>query len=179
MYEKVRGRICLFPRIGELGGSKNCHIWNIITYWTRKVDSFCGLILPKLPLILKNASKKSCSTLNFVQKSQWAYMSLSPRRGARGSKDCHLWNIITDWNDNVDTLYSLMLPKLPIISKNASNNSYWVLNFVQKINSKILKTTLLWASRSVQDTKENYYFGLQISVPNQNSLCTPCASNCL
>ncbi len=27
-------------------------------------------------------------------------------------------------------------------------------------------------------TKENYYFGLQVSVPNPNSLCNPYASAC-
>ncbi len=29
---------------------------------------------------------KSCSELNFVQKSQWAHMSINPRSGARGLK---------------------------------------------------------------------------------------------
>ncbi len=38
-----------------------------------------------------------------------------------------------------------------------------------KKNEKILKTTLLWTSRSVQATKENCYFGLQVSVLNPNS----------
>ncbi len=45
------------------------------------------------------------------------------------------------------------------------------------LNKKILKTTLLWTSRSIWGTKENCYFGLQVSVPNQNSLCVPYASN--
>ncbi len=44
---------------------------------------------------------------------------------------------------------------------------------LKKINKKILKTTLLWTSRSIWDTKENCYFGLQVSVPNPNSLCAP------
>ncbi len=38
----------------------------------------------KLPIISKNCSNKSCSKLNFVQESQWAYMSISPRKGGRG-----------------------------------------------------------------------------------------------
>ncbi len=48
----------------------------------------------------------------------------------------------------------------------------------KKINKKTLKTTLLWTSRSVQGTKENCYFGLQVSVSNPNFLCTPYASTC-
>ncbi len=32
---------------------------------------------------------------------------------------------------------------------------------------------LLWTSRSVWGTKENCYFGLQVSVPNRNSPCAP------
>ncbi len=43
----------------------------------------------------------------------------------------------------------------------------------EKINKKILKTKLLWKSRSVWGTKKNCYFGLQVSVPNLNSLCPP------
>ncbi len=36
---------------------------------------------------------------------------------------------------------------------------------------------LLWTSRSKHmGTKENCYFGLQVSVPNLNSLCTPYTS---
>ncbi len=48
----------------------------------------------------------------------------------------------------------------------------------QKINKKILKTTLLWTSRSVWGTMENSYFGLPVSVPIPNSLRAPYASTC-
>ncbi len=48
----------------------------------------------------------------------------------------------------------------------------------EQFNKEILKTMLLWTSRSVQGTKENCYFGLQVSVLNPNSLCTPYASTC-
>ncbi len=43
-------------------------------------------------------------------------------------------------------------------------------------DKKILKTTLLRKSRSKGGTKENRYFGLQVSFPNPNSLCTPYAA---
>ncbi len=39
---------------------------------------------------MKKASNKSCCELNFVQKTQWAHMSISHKSGARGSKDCHI-----------------------------------------------------------------------------------------
>ncbi len=45
-------------------------------------------------------------------------------------------------------------------------------------NKKIIKTTVLWTSRSARGTKENCYFGLQVSVPNPNSLCATYASTC-
>ncbi len=49
-----------------------------------KVDSLYSSMLLKLPIILKNASNKSCYALNFVQKSQRTHMSICPRSGARG-----------------------------------------------------------------------------------------------
>ncbi len=42
-------------------------------------------MLPKLPIISKNCSKKSCLELNFVQKSPLAHMSISPTSGAWGA----------------------------------------------------------------------------------------------
>ncbi len=43
-------------------------------------------ITPKIRVILKNSSNKSCWTLNCIQKSQWDNMSISPTNGARGHK---------------------------------------------------------------------------------------------
>ncbi len=40
----------------------------------------------------------------------------------------------------------------------------------RKIDKIILRTKLLWTSRTMWCTKENCYFGLQVSVPNSNSL---------
>ncbi len=45
-----------------------------------------GLKLPKILIIAKKPSNKSCSTLNFVQKSPQGHMSISPQSGARGLK---------------------------------------------------------------------------------------------
>ncbi len=44
-------------------------------------------MLPKICITCKKTSSKSCSELNFVQRSPPAHMSISPTSGARGSKD--------------------------------------------------------------------------------------------
>ncbi len=44
--QKFSWRTCLSPPGGELGGSKNCYVWNIM-YWNGKIDfRFCFLRLP-------------------------------------------------------------------------------------------------------------------------------------
>ncbi len=48
-----------------------------------KIDPLQGRMLTKLPIITKTASNKSCSELNFLQKSQAVHMSVSPMSGAR------------------------------------------------------------------------------------------------
>ncbi len=40
-------------------------------------------MLPKISLISKNTSNKSSSELNFLQKTQWKRMCISPRSGVR------------------------------------------------------------------------------------------------
>ncbi len=55
---------------------------NIILYWNGKLDSLSSWMLPKLPIIPEICSNKSRWELNFVQKSQWAHMSISPKSGA-------------------------------------------------------------------------------------------------
>ncbi len=89
-------------------------------------------MLRKLPIISNNASNKSCWKLNFLEKTQWAHMSMSPRSGTRGSTDWHVSNIIMYWNVKIDSFSSLLLAKLPIISKNVWNKSCWKLNFLRK-----------------------------------------------
>ncbi len=41
-------------------------------------------------------------------------------------------NIILYWKEKLVSLSGWTLPKLPIISKNCTNKSYWELNFIQK-----------------------------------------------
>ncbi len=99
------------PR-SEARGSKNGHFWIITIYWNGKVDSLSGWMMSKLPIILKNCSNKSCWELNFIQKSQRAHMSISPRSGAKGSKDWYIWNIMFYWNRKVDSRSGWSLPKV-------------------------------------------------------------------
>ncbi len=51
----------------------------IAIYWNRKVGSFWGWMLPKVPILLKNASNKNCRKLNFVQKTLYRHKSSSLR----------------------------------------------------------------------------------------------------
>ncbi len=72
-------------------------------HWNGKVDSFHGWTLQKIPKISKNASNGNCAELNFLQKTQWTHISISPRTGARASKDCHFLNIINvlEWESRL------------------------------------------------------------------------------
>ncbi len=82
-YKKLSGRICLSPPGVEVAGFKDLYVSNILMYWYGKVDTPQGSTLPQLPILLKNASNKSCWALNFVQKSKWVHMSISPKRGVK------------------------------------------------------------------------------------------------
>ncbi len=53
-------------------------------YKDGKVDSDWGLTLPKIRIILENASNKSCSAWNYVKRGQWAHMSISLGNEVRG-----------------------------------------------------------------------------------------------
>ncbi len=98
-YEKDSGRTCLSPPGVEQRCSKDCYLWNIIMLWNGKVDSLEGLTLPKLTIISKNCSNKSCSELNFVQKCHWTRMSITPRSGATRLERliCFKYYIILKW----------------------------------------------------------------------------------
>ncbi len=97
-----------------------------------KVDSVWGSTQPKIRVASKNSLNKNDSKLNFVQKSPWAHMSISPYSGARDSKDSHLWKIIMYKNGKVDSVWGSMPPKTRITSKIALNKSCSKLNFIQK-----------------------------------------------
>ncbi len=85
MYKKVNGHSCLSPPGLELGGcSKYWYVSKIILYWNRQLDSFPGWLLPKLTIISKNCSNKSCLELNFIQKVQ-ENICLSPPRVEPGA----------------------------------------------------------------------------------------------
>ncbi len=68
-------------------------------------------------MMSKKASNKSRSELNLVEKSPRAHMSISPRSGARGSKDQHVWNLKMYRNGKLGLLYGSTLPKIRMISK--------------------------------------------------------------
>ncbi len=78
-YKKLSGCTCLSVPEMELGGSNDCHGKNIIKYGNTKIDWLCGWTLPKIPIICKKVSNKSCWDFNFLQKTQWAHISTSVR----------------------------------------------------------------------------------------------------
>ncbi len=108
-YKKVGGRIRLCPP--PWGGARglprlsSLKYYNVLKQESRftygaYVESPTGVELAvqkesrftywlntaKITNYIKKFSNKSCSELNFVQKSQWAHMSISNRIGARGFK---------------------------------------------------------------------------------------------
>ncbi len=87
----------------ELGGSKDCRVWNIIMYWNEKVDPLKGSTLQKLPVITKNASNKLFRIISYKNVTGCISLSL-PGVDLEGFKDCHFWNIIVYWNCKVDSL---------------------------------------------------------------------------
>ncbi len=91
---------------------------------------FSVLLLPKVPIVLKNALNKNRIALNFLQKT-WAYVFISSRSGARGHQRFVNFEIV-HWNGKVCSLYGWMPPKVSIISKNALIKSCPKLCFIQK-----------------------------------------------
>ncbi len=59
----------------------------IAMYWNGTVGLFWGRMLPKVSILLKNASIKNCTKLNFQQKIQWVELFISPRVELWGTKD--------------------------------------------------------------------------------------------
>ncbi len=112
--------------------------------------------------------KQKWFKIKFPTKTHWVYVFISSRSEARGHQKFTIFKII-HLDGKVHSLWGGTLLKVSIISKNALNKSCFKLNFLQIKNLK---------SRSVRVTKENCYFGLQISVPNPNSLCISCISTC-
>ncbi len=91
-------------------------------------------MLQKVQIILKNTSNKNCSELNFLQKTQWTHISISPRSGGKGSKD--LWlNLMEFWWKFDKIKYKFYTKMDFIISKICEN--FLVLNW--KLFNKNLK----------------------------------------
>ncbi len=77
--KKSVGANVYLPQECNYGAPKICvfEIWQCTTM--RKF--ILELYVAKIILITKNTLNKSCSELNFLQKSWWAHMSISPRSG--------------------------------------------------------------------------------------------------
>ncbi len=90
-------------------GALKIDMSQIISYWTGKVDSVWSSTLLKICFISENALNKSCWALDFVQKCQWTHMFISPRSGARGSKDWYVSSIILHWNGKISILFRYFL----------------------------------------------------------------------
>ncbi len=80
-----------FPQNYRISFSSN-QCQNFGKIWPQ-INSNCpqDSTLPKIRFTLKNALSKSCWALNSVQKSHWAYMSVSPRSGAKGLQRLPSW----------------------------------------------------------------------------------------
>ncbi len=76
-------------------------------YYNGKVCSLWDSTPPKIRIIMKKASNKSCSELNFTQKSPRARMSISPM-SERGSKDQLLYIIRFQTYWSLESLAPLM-----------------------------------------------------------------------
>ncbi len=100
----------------------------VITHLLRKYT--LGLTLGKIQIISKNASNKSFTGLNFLQKFQWTHISIYCRSGARVlQRFTFLRNCDTlTWES---TLFGRMLRKIPIISESAPNKC-WEIKFPLK-----------------------------------------------
>ncbi len=82
----------VFPRSGARGFERFPSLQN---YYEQKRGSrfSLGLDAAKNTHCIKKKINKSCSKLNFVQKSPRVHMSTSPPVELGGSKDSHLWKL--------------------------------------------------------------------------------------
>ncbi len=70
-------------------------------HWHETVGLFYCWTLQNVPIISRNASSKSCTELNFLQKTLWTHISIWLRSGTRGYKHLRFWNIIMHWNEEI------------------------------------------------------------------------------
>ncbi len=99
------------------------HLWDSVFFkWTIFAHRET---LPKICTMSKISLNKSFSELNFVQKSQWAHISISHRSRDRGYKNCHfrfievLFMLILSYNMSYD-IYHFLLARLRLPKKFAT-----------------------------------------------------------
>ncbi len=92
-----------------------------------------GWTLLKLLITSKNCSNKGCSKLNFIQESQWVYISISPKSGARGlEKLPSLKHSHALKQNSIFNFRAQHCQKYALYEKMLQNESCWALNFLQK-----------------------------------------------
>ncbi len=98
-YEKVSVRMCPSPPGGELGGSKDCHLWNIIVCTEMgKWIYFRAQCYPNYRLYQKIVLIKVAENWNSYKKVTGRTSLSLPGVELRCSKDWYVSNIILYWN---------------------------------------------------------------------------------
>ncbi len=130
-YKQLSWRISLFLLRVELGGSNDCHFWNILMYWNGKVDSPKGWLLQKILVISKIYLNKNCSELTVVRKNnpKWAEMGQMSKKSKSESRNTskyttNLWMWNSWWGflegylrmDTIDTFAKISIKSIDTIS---------------------------------------------------------------
>ncbi len=104
----------IFPKSGARGLQRSVCLksHNVQKY---EIRFTMELNAAKNTYYIKKTSNKSCSELNFTQKSARVHMSISPQVELRGSKDQYVLNLIMYKNGKLDSLWRSMLPKICIM----------------------------------------------------------------
>ncbi len=83
VQKSLREHMSIFLMSGVRGLQRSVCLKSYNVQKHKKIHSLWGSTMPKIRIIWKKASNKSCSVLNFVQKSLLLYMSISPSCEAR------------------------------------------------------------------------------------------------
>ncbi len=116
----------------------------VYIHFNGKEDWLLELNVTKNTDYVKKTLNKSSWKLNFLQKTQWAQMSISPGVWRERSKDCRDRNIVKYGNRKIGWFYGSTLPKIPIIWKKALNKSFWKLNSPKKLSGRTCLSPLEW-----------------------------------
>ncbi len=96
---------------------------------------FSVLLLPKVPIVLTNASNKNCIKFNFLKKVIGC-MSLSPLEVEQGApKTCQFWDRALEW-ESMFTLWR----------NTAKSTNYIEKCFKQKLSKIIFPTKISWSA---------------------------------